>query len=328
MAENGPGKIVITGADGFVGSALVAHCVATGRPFVAVVRKPPAEGTANAHVNATQIADLATASDSALDGIVAGTVAIVHLAGRAHVMAESAPDPAALYHAANVVALERMAAAAVRGGVRRLVLASTIKVHGESTVPGRPFRAEDALVPNDAYARSKVEAEQRLAAIAKGTSLDTVVLRLPLVYGPRVKGNFLTLLDAVARSAPLPFGKIANRRDLLYVGNLVQAIVALVDAPGTVGGAWLAADGEAVSTAELVRRIASALEVPPRVLNVPKPLVVLAARATGRGAMIARTVESLEVDASPLANRIGPPFFTLDRGLAATAAWWKLRHSI
>jgi UDP-glucose 4-epimerase len=154
------------------------------------------------------------------------------------------------------------------------------------------------------------------------------VLRLPLVYGPRVKGNFLTLLDAVARGAPLPFGRIANRRDLLYVGNLVQAIVALIDAPVTVAGAWLAADGEAVSTAELARRIASALNVPPRVLNVPKPLVVLAAKATGRGALIARIVESLEVDASPLAERIGPPFFTLDRGLAATAAWWRLRHAI
>ncbi len=317
MADNSPGAIVITGAGGFVGSALVAHCVATGRPFVAVVRKPGADGRANPR--AAEVADLATASDGTLDGIVAGV---------AHGRADAAPDPVALYHAANVVALERVAAAAVRGGVRRFVLASTVKVHGESTVPGRPFRAADALVPRDGYARSKLAAEQRLAAVATGTSLEAVVLRLPLVYGPRVKGNFLTLLDAVARGAPLPFGRIANRRDLLYVGNLVQAIVGLVDAPGAVAGAWLAADGEAVSTAELARRIASALDVPPRVLNVPKPLVVLGARVTGRGALLARTVDSLEVDASPLARRIGPPFFTLDRGLAATAAWWRLRHAI
>jgi nucleoside-diphosphate-sugar epimerase len=132
------------------------------------------------------------------------------------------------------------------------------------------------------------------------TSLEPIVLRLPLVYGPRVKGNFLTLLDAVARGATMPFGRIANRRDLLYVGNLVQAIVALIDAPGSVAGPWLAADGEAVSTAELVRRVAAALDVPPRVLDVPRPLVVLAAKAIGRGALLARTVESLEVDASPL----------------------------
>jgi nucleoside-diphosphate-sugar epimerase len=320
------GMIVITGADGFVGSALVAHCIATGRSHVAVVRQSSGEPGKSPY--RAQIDDLATASDATLDAIVSGASAVVHLAGRAHVLAETAADPEALYQAANVVALERMAAAAVRGGVRRFVLASTIKVHGESTVPGRPFRADDELDPRDAYARSKLEAEKCLGRIAAGTRLEPVILRLPLVYGPRVKGNFLALLDAVARGAPLPFGRIANRRDLLYVGNLVQAIVALIDAPGSVAGAWLAADGEAVSTAELARRIAAALDVPPRVLDIPKPLVVLAAKATGRRAMVARTVESLEVDASPLAKRIGPPFFTLDRGLAATAAWWRLRHSI
>ena len=223
---------------------------------------------------------------------------------------------------------ERVAAAAVRAGVRRFVFASTIKVHGEETLPGRPFRAGDPLDPQDAYARSKADAEQALAAVAAGSSLDAIVLRLPLTYGPRVKGNFLTLLDAVARCARLPFGRIANRRDLLYVGNLVHAIAGLLDAPGPVGGAWLAADGEAVSTAELVRRIASALGVEPRLVNVPAPLLSLAARALGRGALLRRTVASLEVDASPLVRRIGPPSFTLDQGLAATAAWWRLRHSI
>ena len=252
--------IVVTGADGFVGSALVAHCVATGRSHVAVVRRSSAEFAKSPY--RAQIGDLATASDVALDAIVGGAAAVVHLAGRAHVLAETAPDPAALYRAANVVALERLAAAAVRGGVRRFVLASTIKVHGESTVPGRPFRVDDKLDPRDAYARSKLDAETRLNAIAAGTALEPVVLRLPLVYGPRVKGNFLTLMDAVARGAPLPFGRIENRRDLLYVGNLVQAIVALIDARGSVAGAWLVADGEAVSTAELARRIAAALDVP------------------------------------------------------------------
>ena len=319
--------IVITGADGFIGTALVGHCIATGRSHVAVVRRPTDRPGA-IHPYRAQIDDLATAPDAVLDAIVGGAAAVVHLAGRAHVLAETAADPAAAYRAANVVALERIAAAAVRGGVRRFVLASTIKVHGESTVAGRPIRAGDALDPRDAYARSKVEAEDALNAVASGTSLEPVALRLPLVYGPRVKGNFLTLLDAVARGAPMPFGRIHNRRDLLYVGNLVQAIVALIDAPGMVAGAWLAADGEAVSTAELVRRIAAVLDVPARVLDVPRPLVVLAAKAMGRGALVARTVESLEVDASPLAKRIGPPFFTLDRGLAATAAWWRLRHAI
>lgn len=326
MKDKAAGPIVITGAGGFVGSALATHFAATGRPFIAVARRPVADAAAKSH--AVAVADLATASDATLDAIVAGAKAVVHLAGRAHVLAETAPDPAALYHAANVVATERVASAAVRAGVRKFILASTIKVHGEATMPGRPFRADDPLLPQDAYARSKADAERRLAAIAAGTSLETIVLRLPLTYGPRVKGNFLMLLDAVARGERLPFGRIANRRDLLYVGNLVHAVAALLDVPGSIGGAWLAADGEAVSTAELARRIASALGVDPRVMNVPAPLLLLAARATGRGALLRRTVSSLEVDASPLVRRIGPPSFTLDRGLAATTAWWRLRHAI
>ena len=321
-----PGPIVVTGADGFVGSALVAQFVATGRPFVAAVRRHSAGAVAKPHHRT--VGDLATASAAALDALVAGAAAIVHLAGRAHVLADTAPDPGALYQASNVVATERLAAAAVRAGVRRFVLASTIKVHGETTASGRPFRADDPFAPADAYARSKVEAERALAAIAAGTSLDAIVLRLPLVYGPRVKGNFAILLDTVAREALLPFGGVANRRDFLYVGNLVHALGALVDAPETLGGAWLVADGEAVATSELVRRVAAALGVTPRVPKVPPSLLTLAAAVTGRGALLRRTVSSLEVDASPLVQRIGALPFTLDQGLAATAAWWRLRHAI
>jgi len=326
MANANAGSVVVTGADGFVGSTLVAQFVATGRPFIAAVRRHPVGAAAKPHYRA--VGDLATASEAALDELVAGATAIVHLAGRAHVLADTAPDPGALYRATNVVATECLAAAAVRAGVRRFVLASTIKVHGEATAPGRPFRADDLFAPHDAYAHSKVDAERALTAIAARTPLEAIVLRLPLVYGPRVKGNFATLLDAVAREALLPFGGVANRRDFLYVGNLVHAIAALVDAPDPLGGAWLVSDGEAVATPELVRRLAAALGVGPRVPKVPPALLRLAAAVTGRGALLRRTVSSLEVDASPLVRRIGAPPFTLDQGLAATAAWWRLRHAI
>jgi nucleoside-diphosphate-sugar epimerase len=325
MSADSGGPVVVTGAGGFIGGMLVEAFAAAGRRHVALARQAPPAG-AKAHP--VTVLDLAAAPDAALDAIFAGAAAVVHLAGRAHVIDDRAPDAAALYHAANVVATQRIAAAAVRAGARRLVLASTIKVHGEATLPGRPFRSGDPLLPHDDYARSKADAERALASIAAGTGLDAVVLRLPLVYGPRVKGNFLTLLDAVARRARLPFGRITNRRDFLYVGNLVRAIEALLDAPGAAGGAWLAADGEAVSTAELARRLAAAVGVAPRVIDVPAPVLSLAALATGRGALLRRTVSSLEVDASPLAARIGPPPFTLDQGLAVTAAWWRMKHAI
>jgi nucleoside-diphosphate-sugar epimerase len=274
------------------------------------------------------VGDLATAPEASLATAVEGAYAVVHLAGRAHLLRDSAPDATAAFRAANVVATDRLARAAVHAGVPRFILASTIKVHGEASAPGGPVRAEDAYAPQDAYARSKVDAERALTAACAGTSTAPVILRLPLVYGPGVKGNFLTLLDAVARRAPLPLAAIDNRRDLLYVGNLVTAIAALLERGEPPIGAWLIADGGAVSTPDLVRRIAAALGVAPRLLSVPVPLLALAARVAGRRAQFARVANSLEVDAAPLARLLGPRPHTLDQGLAATAKWWRTRHAL
>jgi len=158
--------------------------------------------------------------------------------------------------------------------------------------------------------------------------MTPLVLRLPLVYGPGVRANFLSLLDAVARRTPLPLDSIRNRRDLCYVGNLVHAIAALLDCVPAPAGAWLVADGEAVSTPDLVRRLAAALGVAPRLFPCPVALLDIVGRLTGRGAEIARLIGSLEVDASPLSRRIGPPPHTLDQGLAATVRWWRVRHAL
>ena len=314
----------MSGAAGFVGRALCTHFAATGRPCRGIVR---AEGPGSATREPPVVAgDLATAPEERLAAAVEGAIAVVHLAGRAHVLHEPAPDAATAYQAANVVATQRLALAAARAGVQRFVLASTIKVHGEASPPGRPLRADDEYAPQDAYARSKVAAEQALMAACAGTSMVPVILRLPLVYGPGVRANFLALLDAVARRAPLPLRSIDNRRDLLYLGNLVTAIAALLDHPGPPPGAWLIADGEAVSTPELVRRIAAALGVAPRLLPVPLPLLEAAARLAGRRAELLRVASSLAVDASPLARLIGPMPFTLDQGLDATAKWWRARN--
>ena len=320
------GLAVVSGAAGFVGRSLCAQFAATGRPCRGIVRmQVPGRSTRGQWV---AVGDLATTPEDRLATAVEGAFAVVHLAGRAHVFRETAPDAAAAYHAANVVATERLAIAAARAGVQRFVLASTIKVHGEASTPERPLRADDPCAPQDAYARSKADAERALAAACAGTSMVPVILRLPLVYGPGVKGNFLTLLDAVARCAPLPLRSIDNRRDLLYVGNLVSAIASLLDLPEPPRGAWLVADGEPVSTPDLVRRLAAALGVAPRLLAVPVPLLDVAARLAGRRALLRRVATSLAVDASPLARTIGPLPYSLDQGLAATATWWRARHAI
>ena len=320
------GLAVVTGAAGFVGRALCAHLVATGRPCRRIVRAPLPERAVREPP--VVLGDLATAPDDRLAAAVDGAYAVVHLAGRAHVLRETATDAAAACHAANVVATQRLALAAARAGVQRFVLASTVKVHGEASPPGRPLRAEDPYAPQDAYAQSKVEAERALLAACRGTAMEPVILRLPLVYGPGVSANFLALLDAVARRAPLPLAAIDNRRDLLYLGNLVAAIAALVDRPEAPRGAWLIADGEPVSTPDLVRRIAAALGVAPRLWPVPLPLLDLAARLAGRRAELAPVAGSLAVDASPLTRLIGPPPWTLDQGLDATAKWWRARHAM
>ncbi len=196
-------------------------------------------------------------------------------------------------------------------------------MHGESTQAGRPFRDDDPPLPADAYAQSKWDAERALGALADDGGIALTVLRPPLVYGPRVRGNFLELWRTVARGVPLPIGLIGNRRQLLYVGNLAHAIVALIDVVPPAKGTFVIADLEALSTPDLAHRMANALGRRLLLLPVPAPLLAAAATATGRGAVASRVLGSLEIDASALAARIGPLPFSLDDGLAATAEWWR-----
>jgi UDP-glucose 4-epimerase len=315
--------IAITGAGGFIGRALCAHLAGAGRAHRGVVRARTPE--APHHSPLIEVGDLATADVRHLTEAFADAFAVVHLAGRAHGDDETIDTP---LRDSNIVATERVVAAAVRAGVQRFILASSVKVFGDASPPGQPFHSSDPPAPTDAYARSKVDAERLLLVSRSGSTMVPVVLRLPLVYGPGVRANFLRLIDAVARRAPLPLGSIHNRRDLLYVGNLVHAIVALVDEADAPSGIWLVADGEPVSTPELVRRLAAALDVGTRLFPVPVPLLALVGALTGRSTTVARLTQSLEVDASPLRRRIGPMPWTLEQGLAATALWWRAKHSI
>lgn len=320
------GPVVVTGADGFIGRALAAHFDATGRPCRAIVRR---QERAPKHGARCVVPDLATVSDAALDAAVAGASAIVHVAGRAHVLDETALDPAAAYREANVVPTERLVHAAVLAKVPRFVFASSAKVGGEASAPGRPLHPADEPDPRDAYARSKLEAERTLATIAAGTATSAIVLRLPLVYGPGVKGNFLTLLDEVARERRLPLASIRNRRSLLYVGNLVEAVDAALDAPVAPAGVHYVADARSVAVPELVAAAGSALGVPARLVGAPVWVLELGGRILGRRAEIERLVASLEVDAGTFAAATGwAPRHDLAEGLAATAAWWRLRHAI
>ena len=319
--------VVVTGADGFIGRALVAHFEGAGRAYRALVRKIDRARRTNSGVHA--VGDLATASDAALDALLSGAAAVVHLAGRAHVLDETDAEGGAAFASANVHATVRIARAAVRSGVPRFVFASTVKVNGEASPHRRPFTPADPPNPRDAYARSKANAERELEAVCKGTAVSPIVLRLPLVYGPGVKGNFLALLDEVARARPLPLAAIRNRRSFLYVGNLVDAIDAALDAHSPPAGVHFIADAESVSVPALVTAVGKALGIPARLKAVPVRLLAFAGQVTGRRALIERLVGTLEVDSTSFIDATGwRPRYSLAEGLDATGRWWRLRHSI
>ena len=316
-----PGKVLITGADGFIVRALRRRLTERGIAHVAAVRAlPSGEGNAQECV---ALGDFAAAEWA---HALAGIDAIVHLAGLAHV--EHAAD-ATPYLIANVHVTRRLADAAARAGVRRIVFASTVKVYGETTRRGRPFRAGDPARPRDEYARSKAEAERVLWERCGSAGIEGVVLRLPLTYGPGVKGNFLALMEAVAAGRRLPLAGVANRRSLLYVGNAVAAIEAALIAPALAGETLPVADQPSVSTPRLIRRIGHALGVPARLYHAPATLLRVGATLAGRRRAVARLLGSLEVDTArfaELAHWTAPA--TLDEGLAATAAWWRLQHTL
>lgn len=316
-------RVLVTGAHGFIGHALCRHLASIGVPVVGAVRASRPDDQDGAVV---AIGDFAAAD---WDEILAGVDCIVHLAGRAHVLdSRAAADPTP-FVVANVHVTRRLCAAAVRAKVRRIVLASTIKVYGESTRIGRPFRAGDPAAPDDAYAHSKAEAERVLWEACETSPMEGVVLRLPLTYGAGVKGNFLALTEAIAAGRKLPLAGIRNRRSFLNVDNAVSAIVAAQNVPALAGETVPIADSESISTSELARRLGVKLGVPARLFHLPVSVLRAGAALANRRSLAARLLGSLEVDSARFCELAGwTPPFALDEGLAATAAWWRLRHTL
>jgi UDP-glucose 4-epimerase len=304
-------KVLVTGATGFVGNALVDHLATHGHRVIPAVRRKA--GLADEAI----VGNIDDATD--WSAALSGCDAVVHLAARVHVMADAARNPLALYRATNTEATLNLARQAAYSGVKRFVFISTIKVNGE----GRddPYRETDIPAPEDAYAISKWEAEQGLHRIAQETGLEVVILRPPLVYGPGVKANFERLVQTIQKGWPLPLRAIRNRRSLLYVGNFVDAIRLCVEHPDAAGQTFLLDDGEPVSTPDLIRALARAMGRPARLLAVAVGMLELAGALLGKRAAVARLAGSLYVDSSAIRSRLGwvPPF-SMEAGLAATVA--------
>ena len=277
---------LVTGASGFVGRNLVAAMGATGHRLVALGR------------------DAGQADDTTDWGpVLGGTRCVVHLAGR---------------HVGDAQAFERdiamtlnLARQAAAHGVERFVFLSSIKVNGEVTARGRVFCEADAPGPVDTYGQSKLRIERALAEL----DLPVTIIRAPLVYGPGVNGNFRKLINAVERGWPLPLGAVDNKRSMVAVGNLCDFILRVLDEPDAVGETFVLADGEDVSTADLLRRLARSLNRPSRLFPVAPELLETGLRVAGLGGIADRLIRDLRVDIGK-ARRLGwQPPLSFDEGL-------------
>ncbi|ADK86124.1 NAD-dependent epimerase/dehydratase [Desulfarculus baarsii DSM 2075] len=311
--------VLVSGAAGFVGVALCQALLAAGHDVRPLVRRPEqAARLAAMGAGPAVIGDLGQAID--WPKALAGVEAIVHLAAVVHQMGRHAAG-AAEHMRVNLKATEALALAAA-GRVARLVFLSTVKVHGESTPPGRPFVESQTPRPQGPYARSKHLAEQALTAIAAQGGFRLVSLRPPLVHGPGVGANFRLLLRAVHGRWPLPLALARAPRSLLYVENLTSAIILALEHPAAEG-AYLLRDGQDVGVAELLTRLGLAMGRPARLWPVPLPALGLAARVVGKAEQLRRLTEGLCVDDRRLRHELGwrPPC-DLDEGLRRTARWY------
>lgn len=295
-------NILVTGATGFVGTEVVHRLLKDGHAVRSAVRTEPEDPSS---LDRVRIGDLTPETDWGL--ALVGVESVVHLAGRAHVRRDTAPGEREEFRRVNSLATLNLARQTARAGAKRLVFVSSIKAR---TGDGEP------LTP---YGASKREAEEGLRALASETGLEVTIIRPPLVYGPGVKANFRALMRAVELGIPLPLGAVDNRRSLLALDNLVDFIVTCIHHPAAANETFEVSDGEDLSTAELIRRLAAAMGRPARLVSVPPSVLRTVGKGLRRRATVERLLGSLLVDSSRARALLGwmPPV-SVDEGLSRT----------
>lgn len=315
--------VLVTGANGFIGQHLCRELVESGKVVTACIREQADDSVFAGIRSSLRICRMPSlGADGDFSTVFDQVDAVIHLAGRAHVMHETSPDPINDFRKVNTSGTESLALAAVQKCVKRFVFISSIKVNGEAT-NGIPFYADDPLGYRDSYAQSKWEGEERLRQIAEKGRMEWVIVRPPLVYGPGVRGNFLALLKCIRRRIPLPVGSLSNRRSLVSVFNLCDFLEVLLDHPAAANNRFLVADREDVSTPDLIRRVAAALHCPARIIPCRAAILRIAGTALGRKAAVQRLISSLVLDRQKAIDVVGwnAPI-TLEWGLDRTAEWF------
>lgn len=305
------GTILVTGATGFVGRGLVAQLAAEGRPIRLAVRA----GDAGDSVAVGEIGP-ETEWGRALEGIDT----VIHLAGRAHVLARE-HDALAQFRKVNVAGTRRLAEQAEQAGVRRFILLSSVKAAADTTGEHAIVETEPAN-PRTPYGISKLEGEEALWTAAR--RMEPVVLRPPLVYGPGVKANFRALLRLVDSGLPLPLGSVENRRSMISRDNLVSAVAAAMTAPGVPGKAFYVTEGPPLSTPTLIRHLARALGRPARLVSFSPAVMTLLAALAGRREAADSLLGSLAVSGLAFRAATGwQPPVSPDTAFQDVARWYR-----
>ena len=316
--------ILVTGASGFVGGALCASFVNRSPFRISVRDKSKTELFAN-----VDIFEASISPDQDWSSTLSGVSAVVHCAARVHVMSEEAADPLFEFRRVNVDGTLNLARQASEAGVRRFVFISSIKVNGECTDLGHPFTANQIPAPSDPYGVSKYEAEMGLRALSEETGMEVVIIRSPLVYGPGVKANFLSMMNWLRRGIPLPLGGVTkNRRSFVFIDNLVSMIIACINHPAAANQTFLVSDDEDLSTAGLLDRMALALGCSSKLITVPTALITLGAKLIGRSDISRRLCGSMQVDINKTKAFLGwSPPVSANEGLRQTATHFLKKQS-
>ena len=312
-------RVLITGANGFVGAELRKALITKGHAVKSAVRTVQEIHCMQQEYAQVEVGDISPTTH--WDGALRDIDAVVHLAARVHIVKENSTEHLSDFRKVNVGGTVNLALHAADSGVKRFIYLSSIKVNGEGSQTA--YTENDTPVPKDAYAMSKWEAEQALHHVAEKTGLPITIIRPPIVYGPGVKANFLSLMKLVKLGLPLPLKGLKNARSMIYIGNLIDAVIRCIDRREAVGQTYLVSDGEDISSPELVRRIAASFKMKPRLIPCPAKLLRFIGKTAGRSEQIEKILGSLTVNMEKIRHELAwrPPY-TIDYGLLETAKWF------
>lgn len=300
-------SILITGHTGFVGMALVEAL--SQQELRLVGRRKLAQQPGMFFQK--QLSPTEDYSDC-----LTGVSVVIHVAARVHVMHDTSADPLASYREVNLHGTLNLAQQAAKAGVKRFIFISTIKVNGESTLPGHAFTSTDQPRATDPYGISKLEAENALRNFCATSGMEFVIIRPPLVYGPGVKANFAAMLRLAKKNLPLPLGAIRNARSMVALDNLVDLIKTCISHPAAANQIFLVSDDRDLSTTGLLRLMGQAYGKHARLLPVPMSWFQLLGKLTGKSDVVSRLCGNLQVDITHTKQMLGwKPPISVEEGI-------------